>query len=61
MTCMLTYLAYLCIFGAYKCIQMHRRNTYGVTAYFHIIVYILCIFMHIFNLHIIAYLYARYA
>ena len=33
-TFMLTYLAYFCIFCAYKCIWMHRRNTYGVTAYF---------------------------
>ena len=33
--------AYFCIFDAYKCIEMHRRNTYGATAYF---MHILCIF-----------------
>ena len=48
MTFMLTYLAYFCIFCAYKCIWMHRRNTYGVTAYFLLFyLHILCIFMHI--------------
>ena len=47
MTFMLIYLAYFCIFGAYFCTQMHRKNTYVVTAYFCILVHILGIFMHI--------------
>ena len=43
-TFMLTYLAYFCIFCAYKCKWRHRINTYGVTAYFCLFVHILCIF-----------------
>ena len=38
---------YFCIFYPYECIWMHRRNTYGVTAYFCIFVHILCIFIDI--------------
>ena len=41
-TFMLTYLAYFCIFCAYKCIWMHMRNTYRVTAYFCVFVQIIC-------------------
>ena len=41
---MLTYFTYICIFCAYKCIWMQRRNTYRVTACFCIFYAYLCIF-----------------
>ena len=55
-TFMLTYLIYFCIFCAYKCIWIHRRNTYGVIL--HILAYF-AYFVHIYaylNLHVMAYL-----
>ena len=35
---------------------MHRKNAYGVIAYFCIFVHIFCIYIYIYNLHIMAYL-----
>ena len=61
-TFMLTYLAYFCIFCAYKCIWMHRRNTYGVTAYFCIFCAYLCIFKFAYNgIFILVHISAYYA